>query len=612
MLQSKRLIYVILAILLGSSLINSPVKVMAADSADYSSTPITTTVATANQKQASNQKTVTPVQSTNQVPVAASAEPSGTPSNADKISNDGWSFLLTILKKGFSSQPQPETYIARQNVGSAKISGMSILTSLGNGFGVPIYVRRWHWDASQNNWIEDKNQTNGSTGWSLIWGNLGFLDVQDYSLSNLDVGTYYYQFHYIDGRDGIFIKAPRYYSRLAKVVVTPEPVPASFINASTDNSDGTPKVIYPDINYDVSAMVIPTNSTDNVSWQASSTDDVLKFTPPTGRKTVIKAGNGDVGSDSQYKPDQYYTQKVNKNPNIPGIPAKFKVAAGNVSKTKTVYVGGLPAYKKAMDAGGTWSVSGLADLMTATGSTSSWHYEWKFTDSTGTKVITPSTGSGVTNFKGDITNLANLNTEQPLTFTKDSPFIKNAAAATAAGKSYQAQLTLTTNITEESSGSSKEVTIVSNKAALQAQPANGKLSLDQVPSFRFGNVLSKDIYVGTTAQGKQYQVSDGLKITDTRVTPGWQLTAKMSKMTSATGKQLSSTAINITGLPTNLSLADNDTEKTIMTDKVSKTWQVTGKLALSANPNIQLVSGDRFSSNITWTLNSAQPVAPTA
>lgn len=222
----------------------------------------------------------------------------------------------------------------------------------------------------------------------------------------------------------------------------------------------------------------------------------------------------------KYKPDSYYTGKLNKDPNTPGIPAKYKIAAGNVSKEKTVYVGGLAAYKKAADLGGTWSVDGLSDLAKASGSTSNWHYEWQFTDGED-KTITPATNSGVSNLKGDITNLANLNTEQPLTFSKDSTFMKDAAAATTAGKSYRAQLTLTTNVTEESSGSSKKVTIVSNEAELQAQPAVGKLSLDQVPSFRFGNVLSKDIYVGTTAQDKQYQVSDGLKITDTRATPGW-------------------------------------------------------------------------------------------
>ncbi|MCW8778916.1 hypothetical protein ACQ5RK_05345 [Latilactobacillus curvatus] len=158
----------------------------------------------------------------------------------------------------------------------------------------------------------------------------------------------------------------------------------------------------------------------------------------------------------KYKPDLYYTGKLNKDPNTPGIPAKYKIAAGNVSKEKTVYVGGLAAYKKAADLGGTWSVDGLSDLAKASGATSNWHYEWQFTDGED-KTITPATNSGVSNLKGDITNLANLNTEQPLTFSKDSTFMKDAAAATTAGKSYRAQLTLTTNVTEESSGSSNEV-----------------------------------------------------------------------------------------------------------------------------------------------------------
>ncbi len=157
----------------------------------------------------------------------------------------------------------------------------------------------------------------------------------------------------------------------------------------------------------------------------------------------------------KYKPDSYYTGKLNKDPNTPGIPAKYKIAAGNVSKEKTVYVGGLAAYKKAADLGGTWSVDGLSDLAKASGATSNWHYEWQFTDGED-KTITPATNSGVSNLKGDITNLANLNTEQPLTFSKDSTFMKDAAAATTAGKSYRAQLTLTTNVTEESSGSSKK------------------------------------------------------------------------------------------------------------------------------------------------------------
>ncbi|MEJ1330469.1 hypothetical protein QY895_07080 [Latilactobacillus sakei] len=45
----------------------------------------------------------------------------------------------------------------------------------------------------------------------------------------------------------------------------------------------------------------------------------------------------------------------------------------------------------------------------------------------------------MTNSSGDINNLANLNTAQPLTFAKDSQFMKQAAVATASGKRYQAQ-----------------------------------------------------------------------------------------------------------------------------------------------------------------------------
>lgn len=337
---------------------------------------------------------------------------------------------------------------------------MSILTNLGNALGKEIKVRRWHWDATQGKWIEDRSQRKAKTGWSLFWGSLGFLDVESYNLvykpiigqkQDVPVGTYYYQFSFSDG----LLNAKTFHSQLAKVVVTPEPIPATAINADTDNADGTPKVIYSDVDYGASAIVTPVDSTDDISWQASSTKDLLKFTPDAGRKTSVKAGNGDVEGE-KYKPDSYYTGKLNKDPNTPGIPAKYKIAAGNVSKEKTVYVGGLAAYKKAADLGGTWSVDGLSDLAKASGSTSNWHYEWQFTDGED-KTITPATNSGVSNLKGDITNLANLNTEQPLTFSKDSTFMKDAAAATTAGKSYRAQLTLTTNVTEESSGSSNEV-----------------------------------------------------------------------------------------------------------------------------------------------------------
>ncbi|MDG2979803.1 WxL domain-containing protein [Latilactobacillus curvatus] len=609
-MQIKRLIYVSLAaMMLSGSLINVPDHAWAAESESATSVSETEKETSTESIDVNTKKPTT----SEQAPTSRSAEPVGTPSNADKPSKDGWSFLLTIFRRGFSRQPQEEDYFALQDIDKAKFSGMSILTNLGNGLGKDITVRRWHWDASQNNWVEDKRQPKAKTGWSLIMGSLGFLDVNDYALNksgNLGVGTYYYQFSF---SDGIWPFNKTFYSDLAKVGITPEPKPAKSINADTDNADGTSKVIYSDVNYGAKAIVDPVDSTDDITWQAASAEDLLKFTPNNGRKTSLVAGNGEVGSDKQYIPDSYYVNQVNRDPKVPGIPANFKVAAGNVAANKGVYVGGLPAYNRPMDTGGSWTVGGLSDLVKATGSTSAWHYAWRFMDSTGKTIELPA-ASGVTNSSGDIDELANLNTAQPLTFAKDSLFMKQAAAATASGKSYQAQLTLTTSVDseEESSKKTEKVVVVSNKAELQVQPSLGKLTLDQVPNFRFGNVLAKDVYAGTNAQNQPYEVNDTLKITDTRVNSGWKLTAKMSKMASTTGKQLSSTAINMTGLPTNVGLSDNDTETPIMADKVSKTWQVAGKLALSANPNIQLAAGDTFSSNITWTLNSAQPAAPAA
>lgn len=610
MMQIKRLVYGGLAgILLTSSLINVPVQVRAAESEPATSMSETEKGASTEAVDASAPKSAT----NEKTPTSRSAEPVGTPSNADKPSKNGWSFLLTILRRGFSHQPQEEDYFALQDIDKAKFSGMSILRNPSlNPLGQPIDVRRWHWDVSQNDWVEDKKQPAGRA--SGLLAVLGFLDVNDYALNksgNLGVGTYYYQFSF---SEGVWPFKKTFYSDLAKVGITPEPKPAKSINADTDNTDGTPKVIYSDVDYGARAIIDPVDSTDDITWQAASAKDLLKFTPNNGRKTSLMAGNGKVDNNKPIK-DSYYVNQVNRDPKVPGIPANFKVAAGNVAANKSVYVGGLPAYNRPMDTGGSWTVGGLSDLVKATGSTSAWHYAWRFMDSTGKTIALPA-ASGVTNSSGDIDELANLNTAQPLTFAKDSLFMKQAAAATASGKSYQAQLTLTTSIDseEESSKKAEEVVVVSNKAELQVQPSLGKLTLDQVPNFRFGNVLAKDVYAGTNAQNQPYEVSDTLKITDTRVNPGWKLTAKMTKMASKAGHRLNTTTVNMSGLPggTNLGLVDNDSETTIASTKLSNTWQVTGNLLMAANPDLQIEPGEIFSSDITWTLNNTQPEVPAA
>ena len=186
----------------------------------------------------------------------ADSDPVGTPSGANTPSKDSWSFLLSIFRKGFSIQPPSEQYIPVADISKAKFSGMRIETGIH-----PLYqtlsVARWHWDAKLNTWVKDGNQPTVRA--SGLLGLFGFLDVNDYSMSSLTEGAYYYQFMFTEA-------GTSYYSNLAKVVVTPKPIAATNVDTNTDNSDGTPKVIYSDVDYAANAILTPNNSTDMPAW----------------------------------------------------------------------------------------------------------------------------------------------------------------------------------------------------------------------------------------------------------------------------------------------------------------------------------------------------------
>jgi len=532
----------------------------------------------------------------------ADSDPVGTPSGANTPSKDSWSFLLSIFRKGFSIQPPSEQYIPVANISKAKFSGMRIETGIH-----PLYqtlsVARWHWDAKLNTWVKDGNQPTVRA--SGLLGLFGFLDVNDYSMSSLTEGAYYYQFMFTEA-------GTSYYSNLAKVVVTPKPIAATNVDTNTDNSDGTPKVIYSDVDYAANAILTPNNSTDMPAWSASSTNDKLTFTPPSARATKIRAGNG-KSTASGNTPDSYYTGKVNTDPKVPGIKANYKVLVGTLAaKVKSLYVGGLPAYNAASDAGGTWAVGGLSDLDNATASPNKWHYAWKFTDSSGKVIATPGAADGVTNVEGDVDNIANLNTQAPLTFTRNSSFMTKAAVATSAGKSYQAQLTMSTQI--DPADAKTKITIVSNKAELQATSATGYLTLDQVPSYNFDNITVSDIYNGT--KNKKTAKTSSLAVTDTRTDKYWALSAKMTKMTSDRGTQLENEVkiLNLVNEEISVMVTDNNKDNLALTRAKggSLTTPVTGALYVNANHKTQLTDGERFSSTITWTLTGDTPATKKA
>lgn len=616
-MKTRKAIYLGLATLLALSSLSAPMTVLAAgtdtsssssQSSSTGSSSSTSSVLSSSSSSASTDSS-SASQDTKTTKVASqdSTDPVGTPSDATAASKSGWSFILTVLRKGFNSKI-PDQYIAFQNIAKAKISGVKILTPLNlpaQKYDVDIY--RWHWDETNKKWVRDAAKSVKAEGF-LFSEILGFLTTNNYKLSDLTVGTYYYQYHY--SYNVLFTKH-EFFSNLSKVVVTPEPIPATSADTDTDNSDGTPKVIYSDVDYEANAILTPNNSTDDTEWLVGSSNDKLTFSPSDTRSTKIMAGDGHTNQlTSKYIPDSYYTGKVNTDPKAPGILANYKIAVGTLAqKAKKLYVGGLPAYNAESDAGGTWLVGGLSDLQTASQANSKWHYTWKFTDSSGKAIAAPTAADGVTNVEGDVDNIASLNSAAPLTFTKDSSFMKNAAIATAANKSYRAQVTFTTNLVDDD-GTTQPISVVSNKAELQSTPVLPRLSLDEVPSFDFGDITTTDIYNGTS--DKLVAKESQLAVTDTSGGKTWSLSAKMSRFTSDQGNQLENNVkIHDTGadIGVGLVLVDNGVMNAVSNSYGGGSYssKVNGKLQMSSNHKLQIMDNEKYSSTITWDLSGGTP-----
>lgn len=643
-MKTKRFIYLGLAILLSSaSLTNLPTRVSAAESSSSSvsssqssDTKESTTATSESSQSKSSQSVMLSSGDSKGKPTEAQQEAAaktmdtrsggisgdshGIPTLTDgkqPVSKNGWAFLLTIFRNGFNSQPEPEQYIEKSKIANTTFSDLKVLHPKNSLFVGKVNIVRWHWDSANQKWVNDAINTTVNSSYDSLWGLIGFYKMNDYKLGNLEIGDYYYQFSYEDDTGSWGGPGKTFYSQLAKVVVVPTAQPATAIDADTDYVNGTPKVLYSDVSYEAKAIMNPANSTDVPAWAASDVNGgPLKFNPANSRVTTIMPGNG-VATSGGYTPDSFYVNKVNKDPNIPGIPAKYLIKANaSVMKTKEVYVGGLPAFNGASDAGGVWKVGGLADLKNAVGSMNPWTYSWKFMTADG-KDVTPATSSGVNNVSGSATNLMDLNTRSALSFEKDSTFMRDAAVATASGKSYQAQLTLTTTIDPESDSTkadAQKVTVISNKAELQASPATGKLSLDKVPSFDFGSIPVSNFYDGTTATNAPTATGD-LTVSDTRAgSKDWTLQARATNFLSGNQPLMPVTLqlSNILGATGTKDLTTGTTNLTTISDNTTGTAgtsKVSAKMLITGNSKIQMKDGESFANIITWTLSSTQPTA---
>lgn len=627
-MRLKRVIYLSLAVLL--VVLGVAIPVLAADTSASSSQNSSSDSETSSGSQSATSSSVSSSGSSSSVDksttaksVVSTQDDPTAPTTADGVKNadwDGsffgiWGIGIPIIT-GFQVQPQSEQYVVANN--AATPIGAVDLGFKASFFWAPLvgsYLNytptQWKWNASTNQW--DKTVIKTQTASFLLTGN----PTISYKPS-LPVGTYYYQ---IDGAfRGALGNTDNKISKLVKVVVVPAAVQATAISITI------PHVIFANAAYEGEAVTTPVDATGAISWTGGLLSgaiwDGLNWNQQSGRDS-----NFTVSNDKQPK-------DVNRDTNIPGTPILIAANAtttananGQVNDTATTYVGGLVAKEMAADEGGTWSLdaAGLKDLEAsvnpASGTNVTWNYQWQYsTDGTGKdssfKDI-PTDADGVANISGNVSSATELsNTSNVLTFSKNSSWVNGAATATTSGTDYVVREKLTATVTDES----KKVTNIevdSNAASLTVSGAIGKLSLDEVPSFDFGDVSTSDIYNGTIgADQTKPEAKSTLTVSDTRADSNdWSLTAKMTKFESATSLD-TNTMIQMNNLMDNVSavLTDNNSSTEVLSSKQGDagSWETTGQLLLNANPDAKLSDGLNFSSTITWNLTAGTPSATAA
>ncbi|CUS25485.1 Cell surface protein, CscB family [Paucilactobacillus oligofermentans DSM 15707 = LMG 22743] len=151
---------------------------------------------------------------------------------------------------------------------------------------------------------------------------------------------------------------------------------------------------------------------------------------------------------------------------------------------------------------------------------------------------------------------------------------------------------------------------------------NGKLVLQAVPSFNYGEVKASDIYSGFN--DKAATTAGDIKVSDTRTgSDNWQLTASMSPF-AAGSSTLSGAALTLgaTTSPIGANFAGatitDEGAGTIVAEGIGTLHGVNvftmapaaSTLTLGANADAALADKAAYSADITWTLSSDGPTAP--
>ena len=496
-------------------------------------------------------------------------------------------YLLFPLRTGILSQPQEEQYIVEGTTADLSIKTTSWVNTWGT---VKVKVNAWQ-EQADGSWLNKGSIGEFSDRSGLLGSTKQSIDIP---VSKLQAGNYYFQLETRLNQVPIIGLAATYYSDLAKVTVKDKPVAASGISITT------PKVVFEKATYSAKAVTTPRDATGKITWNSSLKG--INFLKTEGRSVEFDAG------------DQL--NEVNTDVQAPGIPFTMSAGIRNDDGTiptdsKTIYLGGLAAKNVAEDSGMSWELDGqgLADLNKSVESAESWSYEWKYIEGNTSKSF--SEAQGVKNYKGTVNTLTSLNdADHVLSFAQDSAFMKTAREATENGKPFAAQVTFSTTI-DTGEGKKETVTISSNKAQLWVNKAAGKLLLQQVPNFDFGQLPASYIYEGT--EDREPTAQDHLEIVDSRAKGGWRLSAKMSRFQSNTNHRLKfNSQLTMSTYPFEISLKDDNTDNYIVDSVSSEAFDLTGQLLLQPDPLADLNAGETFSSTITWNLVSTTKSTPSA
>ncbi|MFD1671474.1 WxL domain-containing protein [Agrilactobacillus yilanensis] len=525
------------------------------------------------------------------------------PTTADgvkKPDRNGFVMLGIPFRTGFIIHPQAEQYIlegTEANV-DTKTTGINwnFLTS------IKIYVTKWTLQAD-GTWLKEADPDPYTAKGNGLNKHEAKIRFGPNGRENLPVGTYYFQ---MNVKYSLFT----YYSKLAKVVVVSDESAAKEIKVVPENN-----VIFPDMDYDVTAVLNPSYSTSVVTWDEAGS--IATFEPDFGRIVSFSVANDDISST------------VNTDTEHAVIPVDLTGKANNLTDTATVYVGGLKAQKVALDRaqkyGLAWPVSGLEKIYDSfydasddeTAEIKKSAFEWTYYAKNSKGVYKENSfGKEVINSSGTFDLPEDLNDSKALQIPGSSSFITNAKAATDSGDQYYVKLTITITI-KTGIFTSKDIVISSNQAQLDVLPAVGDLILNQVPQFTFSEINPRTIYYGNLGIDDNYKpVSEEnaaenlLEIADTRPNQqGWLLQAKLSTLSDTTGQNLSGLSLKLSGTANDVLIPDSSDWITVTDSNTDQTgtFPMSALLYIQENPHVDLSPENNFSGVLTWSLTPATP-----